>query len=257
MRAHHSKKRLRILLLFCLLLFCISAVQVVRITSGLQKEQKALDMLAVQKSENQEKSVTGTKGENGMLQAYEALYKENQDLAGWIRIEGTKLNYPVMFTPETPEYYLHRSFDRSDSVSGVPFIGEGSSPAGSNVMVYGHHMKNGTMFAVLLKYAEEDFWNEHPVIWFDSLYEENVYEVVGAFYSRVCDQKENAFKYYEYTDLSSPKQFDAYLRQVKEASLYDTGIAAEYGEQILTLSTCSYHVKNGRFVVVARKIKNR
>lgn len=260
------KKMLIFLLGSFMLLFCISAFQVVRIFSNLQEEEKEFAALSAWKSEaytpenpadhTAAAGISGD-GEGRMLEAYEALYQKNPDLAGWLRIDTTKVNYPVMFTPEDPEYYLHRSFDKETSVSGVPFIGEGSFADSTNIMIYGHNMKNGTMFATLLKYAQKEFWREHPVIQFDNLYEENMYEIIGAFYSKAYLQEESGvFKYYQYPDLSTPELFDEYYAQVKKASLYDTGIEAEFGEQLLTLSTCSYHVKDGRFVVVARKMRN-
>lgn len=255
-------KKSQVILLFCFAaLFCVSVVQVLRILGGLQEEEKEFAALSAYRAERQAESPgpagtseTSETGEDGqkLLASYESLYQKNPDLAGWLCIDGTKLNYPVMYTPEDPEYYLYRSFSGEKSVSGVPFIGAGSSPDGTNITIYGHNMKNGTMFAALLKYAGEDFWREHPVIRFDNLYEEHTYEVVGAFYSKVSDQ-DGIFNYYQYPELNTPELFEEYYRQVKAASLYDTGVEAEYGDQLLTLSTCSYHTKDGRFVVVARK----
>lgn len=191
--------------------------------------------------------------ENGHLTLYDALWRQNNDLAGWMYIEGTKLDYPVMYTPEDPEYYLHRGFSKRYAASGCLFIGPGSAPDMSHVIVYGHHMKNGAMFGSLDRYKKAEYFREHPVIHFDSLTEERTYEVLGAFYSRVyTDADEGVFRYYQYTDLSREEDFSAYVRQVKAASLYDTGVEAAFGDKLLTLSTCSYHTENGRFVVVAR-----
>lgn len=192
--------------------------------------------------------------ENGHLIQYDALWKQNNDLAGWLYIEGTKLDYPVMYTPEDPEYYLHRGFYRDYAASGCLFIGPGSTPEGSHAVVYGHHMKNGTMFGSLDQYQKESYYRDHPVIHFDTLTEEGSYEVLGVFYSRVyTDADEGVFRYYQYTDLAGEDAFNDYVRQVKAASLYDTGVEAVYGDKLLTLSTCSYHTENGRFVVVARQ----
>lgn len=192
--------------------------------------------------------------ENGHLIQYDALWKQNNDLAGWLYIEGTKLDYPVMYTPEDPEYYLHRGFYRDYAASGCLFIGPGSTPEGSHAVVYGHHMKNGTMFGSLDQYQKESYYRDHPVIHFDTLTEEGSYEVLGVFYSRVyTDADEGVFRYYQYTDLAGEDAFNDYVRQVKAASLYDTGVEAVYGDKLLTLSTCSYHTENGRFVVAARQ----
>lgn len=188
------------------------------------------------------------------LSPYTALKEGNADLFGWIKIEGTKLDYPVMYTPEEPEYYLRRAFDKSNSVSGVPFLDGNFIEGGNHYLIYGHNMKNGTMFHALLDYAEPEFWNEHPSITFDTLQKNGSYTVIGAFYSRVYYQDEtDVFRFYAYSDLSDPEVFLEYVNNVAAASLYDTGESAAYGDTLLTLVTCSYHTKNGRFVVVARK----
>ena len=189
-----------------------------------------------------------------VLEAYAPLYAQNPDLFGWIQIEDTAVNYPVMYTPEDSEYYLHRAFNGEETFSGVPFMDAECFLDCGNYLVYGHHMKNGEMFAPIVQYAKESFWEEHPVILFNTLYETGVYEVIGAFYSRVFGEREtDVFRYYAYTDLTDPELFDAYVQQVQEASIYDTGIKAEYGDQLLTLSTCEYGREDGRFVVVAKR----
>ncbi len=182
------------------------------------------------------------------------LARQNPDFAGWLSVAETDLSYPVMYTPAEPEYYLHRGFDKSDAASGCLFIGEGSAPDSSHIVIYGHNMKNGTMFGALMPYAKKDYWQAHPLISFDNLAGEGVYEIIGVFYSQVYrEADEGVFRYYRYTDLMDEERFQQYIRQVKVASLYDTGVMAEYGDQILTLSTCSYHMEDGRFVVVARR----
>ncbi len=182
---------------------------------------------------------------------YEVLARENPDLAGWLSIEGTAVDYPVMWTPEEPEYYLRRAFDKSRAVSGSLFIGAGCAPDGAHVIVYGHNMRDGSMFGSLSRYAREDYAAAHPVIRFDTLTQTGEYRVLAAFYSHAYIPGEEGFRYYQFTDLSRPEDFENYVRQAREAALYDTGTPAEYGDRLLTLSTCSYHRENGTFVVVA------
>lgn len=191
-----------------------------------------------------------------MLREYVAVYEQNSDFYGWLRIDGTQVNYPVMFTPDDPEYYLHRAFDKSESHSGTPFLDSYCFEGCGNLLIYGHHMNNGTMFGSLPKYAEKSFWEEHKTIYFDTLYERGEYEIVAAFYGKALNEGESGFRYYLYTDLTSSEIFDEYISQVYDAALYDTGIKAEFGDELITLSTCSYHTDNGRFIVVARKIKD-
>lgn len=190
--------------------------------------------------------------EDPKWEQYRLLREQNQDFAGWLSIQGSKIDYPVMYTPEEPEYYLRRAFDGSYAVSGSLFLGAGCTPEGSHRIIYGHHMNNGTMFGSLQEYQDPAYWAEHREICFDTLESEGKYEVLAAFYSRIYKvSEEDVFRYYQYADLSDPERFDEYVEQVRAAALYDTGITAEYGDRLLTLSTCSYHTKNGRFVVVA------
>lgn len=185
---------------------------------------------------------------------YAPLKEMNPDFFGWISIEGTVVDYPVMYTPQDPEHYIHRDFEGSPSQSGVPFLSGSWKEGCGNYLIYGHHMKNGSMFASLVSYAKESYWREHPVIHFETLTDSADYEVLAAFYSRVYEREEQGvFRYYDYTDLSREDLFDSYLDQVTDAALYDTGVRAAYGDTLLTLSTCSYHTDDGRFVVVARR----
>ena len=114
-------------------------------------------------------------------------------------------------------------------------------------------MKNKSMFGTLPDYADQGYWETHKTIRFDTLFEHGEYAVIAAFYSRIYGEGEQGFRYYQYTDLTDPAVFAEYMEQVKAAALYDTGFSAEYGDELITLSTCSYHTASGRFVVVAKK----
>lgn len=198
---------------------------------------------------------TGEQGQQ-ILARYQTVYGMNQDMFGWISIEGIPFSYPVMHTPEDEEYYLRRGFDGAYARSGVPFIDADCYTGCGNYVIYGHNMTNGTMFAQLLAYEDEEFWKEHPVIHFDTLYEVGEYEVVAAFYSRVYYKYESdKFRFYEYTDLTDPDDFSKYVGEVFDLALYDTDADVRYGDELITLITCSYEhrIENERFVVVARK----
>lgn len=193
--------------------------------------------------------------EDGVLPQYQALWEKNQDLAGWLSIEGTAIDYPVMHTAQDEEYYLRRAFDRSNSVSGTPFLAAGCFTGCGNYIIYGHNMKDGSMFAALLNYADDTFWEEHPTIRFDTLEETGTYQVLAAFYIDVSLSEDGvAFPFYEYTGLRDEAIFQEYLAQVGDRALYSTGVTAEFGEQLLTLSTCSYNTSDERFVVVAKQV---
>lgn len=245
-----------LLLLLFGILFLFSAYMVYGIISQAHREQENFEQLkeAVKQPSADPDQPQGAL-ENGEAPSPFAVLKEkNPDFFGWISIEGTKLDYPVMHTPGDPEYYLRRDFDGKDSQSGVPFLSASCYEGCGNYLIYGHNMKNGSMFATLLSYAHRDFWEQHPVVRFDTLSGSGEYEILAAFYSEAYPQDaQGVFRYYQYTDLSDPDVFAEYMEQVQSAALYETGITAEYGDSLLSLSTCSYHTKNGRFVVVARK----
>lgn len=193
-------------------------------------------------------------GEAQILPRLAELYEQNPDLAGWIQIADTVIDYPVMFTPEDGEKYIYADFEGHFDVEGLPFIEDDCSmdPESDNLIIYGHNMKNGTMFASLMDYADKSYWEEHPVITFSTLYEEREYEIVAAFYDRVYYKYENCFKFYQFIDAEDEEHFAEALTYYKDNALYDTGVSAEYGDRLITLVTCAYHVENGRFVVVAR-----
>ncbi|MCE5189126.1 MAG: class B sortase [Eubacteriales bacterium] len=189
-----------------------------------------------------------------VLSRFAELYAENPDLGGWIRIEGTKVDYPVMFTPNDPQKYLHRSFKGESSSRGVPFIGEGCEirPRSDNITIYGHHMKSGDMFAAIVGYEDDAFWREHPYVEFCTLYEEAEYEVFAVIETDVYKARD--LRCYTFVNADSEEDFDDYLSRIQAASLYDTGIDVAYGDELVTLSTCGYHTSNGRFLVIAKKV---
>ena len=190
-----------------------------------------------------------------ILPEYLDLFGKNGDMFGWVRIEGTALDYPVMYTPKRPEYYLSHDFDRKKSESGIPFMDASCYEGCGNYLIHGHNMHHNGMFAPLLKYENHEFWQNHSTIYFDTMYETGVYEVMAMFRSKVYEADEDGLRYYAYTDLTDESRFNYFVEKVKIASIYETGVTAEFGDELLTLSTCSYHTDNGRFVVVAKKIR--
>ena len=182
-----------------------------------------------------------------------ALHEKNPDCVAWITIEGTVIDYPVMYRPGQKNYYLHRDFNGKHVSAGALFIAENCDPDDSdNVIIYGHHMNSGKMFAALNKYKKQSFYEEHSRIVYETLNGQETYEVMFAFTTPVYTG--NDFAYYAFSKAKSAEEYDAYVTACRERSLYDTGVTAQYGDKLLTLSTCEYSQKNGRMVVVARKI---
>ena len=191
-----------------------------------------------------------------MLPEYAELYEQNNDLIGWICIEDTKINYPVMQSLDEPNFYLKHGFDKGYTDYGCPYVGENCdvSKPSDNLIIYGHHMKNGSMFSDLEKFKKKDFWEEHKTFSFNTLYEKQTYEVIAVFKTVVYTGSANEFKYFQFSDAQTPEQFDEYIAKCKEKALYDTGVSAEYGDKLITLSTCEYSNTNGRLVLVAKRI---
>jgi sortase B len=186
-----------------------------------------------------------------VYEQYGDLLIENADMIGWIKIDGTTIDYPVMLTPDRPDYYLKRGFDKQPSDYGVPYVAESCviDPQSDNVIIYSHHMKSGKMFGVLEGYKDEGFWREHPVVRFDTFSGFGTYEIIAAF-----KVNPNDFSYNAFVNAADEAEFDAYVRRCRELSFYDTGLTASYGDKLLTLSTCEYSEEGNRLVVVARKI---
>ena len=191
-----------------------------------------------------------------ILARYSELYKKNKDLAGWLRIPDTPIDYPVMFTPEDPEHYLRRDFDGNYSISGTLFIDERNDlkEFSDNTIIYGHHMKSGTMFGSLQKYEDEKFFQEHKYIYFDTIYEKGTYEVIAAFKTQIYEKNYKGFVFYDFINAETEQDFTIFVDQVQRMTPYDSVGSVHYGDKLLSLSTCAYHVENGRYVVIAKKI---
>lgn len=189
-----------------------------------------------------------------ILKKYQDLYEKNQDMVGWLSIEGMQIDYPVMRC-EDGEYYLHHDFYGEEDKYGCLFVKEEADvdTPGTNFIIYGHNMKDGSMFGDLDLYREEEFFREHREISFDTLYEERTYEIMAVFLSQVYENDQDVFKYYQFYEAKTPEEFDTFYENVKKLSFYDTEVEAEYGDTFLTLSTCTYHVEDGRLVIVAKK----
>lgn len=191
-----------------------------------------------------------------VLDEYKTLYEKNKKLIGWLKIDDTIIDYPVMQTGDN-SYYLEHNFNQEYDKNGSLFLDYNCSiyPRSTNLIIYGHHMKSGQMFGQLQKYAKQSYGEKHSIITFDSIYEKATYQVMYVFRSQVYNEDDLVFKYYQFIDANSEKEFDSYMNEMAKMSLYDTGVTASYGDSLLTLSTCDNSQTDGRFVVVAKRIK--
>ena len=192
-----------------------------------------------------------------ILPQYRALYEKNSDLIGWLRIDGTDIDLPVVQTPGDNEYYLRRGFDRFYAVGGTLFLDERCSVSAdaptANWLIYGHNMRDGSMFGQLVRYRDEDFYKAHPTFTFDTLYESGTWQVVAAVDTSLGA---DALPYYTFFDADTKLDWQHRVRAVTEKALYDTGVTPEYGAQLLTLSTCgdTRPDTDARFALLAVRI---
>ena len=183
----------------------------------------------------------------------QSLYSINNDIIGWIKIDDTQINYPVMQTKDRPNYYLRKDFYNNYSQWGTPYLSENCDiKTSDNLIIYGHHIKNYKMFGELEKYKEKKYYESHKIIKFYTMDKSEEYEIIFVFTTTVYDNK--GFKYYQYFNLKSKNEFDTFINKCKELSIYNTNKAVEYGDKFITLSTCEYSRTNGRLVIVAKKI---
>jgi len=182
------------------------------------------------------------------------LYVRNPDLVGWLTIPGTNVDYPVVQRPEETDYYLYRDFYGKSDAHGCLYAREECDVAApsDNVTIYGHRMNDLTMFAHVGYYEKRSFWEEHQYLYFDTLTEHHTYQVFCVFVTSATYGK--GFQYHLFQDAADQAEFDSFVASCNTLRLYDTGLSAQYGDKLLTLSTCEYGQENGRLVVVAKRI---
>ena len=250
------------MLIFCCAVFIFSSTMLIWDCTQGEKEEAAFKKLATVVADSVQGPVPtpgityeppATSQPPALLEQYRVLYEQNADMVGWIKVDGTEIDYPVMYTGD--DFYLSHGFDKAESKSGVPFIDKrcAMEPFGTNTIIYGHHMRNGMMFAGLERYMDEGFYKKNAVIRFDTLYEQREYDIIAVFKSQIYHKSDTVFKHYNFLTAEDAASYDKYITNIKALSLYDTGVTAEYGDEFITLSTCAYHTKNGQFVVVAKK----
>lgn len=208
-------------------------------------------------SEEPGESLPSNTGDDVLLR-YSQLYEQNHDLAGWITIEGTNIDYPVMYVQGDNDMYLHRNFKKEYDAGGVPFI-DGNctlNPRDNNLVIYGHSMNDKSMFQNLLNYREESYYKKHPIVRFDTLKEQARYQIVAVIMTEAKSPEDPGFHYdtsYRFDDESA---FNDYWQNISSLSLYETGCSPVYEDELITLSTCEYSSEDGRLAVIAKKIKN-
>lgn len=192
--------------------------------------------------------------EPGMLPGYKEIYEMNNHVVGWIKMEGTQMDYPVMQTPEEPNFYLYRNFDKADSTRGCIYAREvcDINEPSDNITLFGHNMADGSMFACLNAYTSKAAWENNSLIFFDTLNEYHTYKIFAVF--KTSANVGQGFSYHQFVDADNEEEFNEFVSTCKKLAFYDTGITPVYGDKLICLSTCEYTLDNGRLVVAAVRI---
>ena len=232
----------------------LTSIAILLMYASQSKQQAHLysDLAAVRKQETQQEIAS----QSSVQPTSRNLYLENSDMVGWIQIEGTSIDYPVMQTPADPNYYLKHDFEKRYTDYGCPFMQADCDAIASsdNLIIYGHNMKDGSMFADLAKYGSKDFWQAHKTVWFDTALGSSAYEIFAVIHTTVQADADDVSLFYRFVDAASPEEFADYVSACQARALYDTGISAQYGDKLLTLSTCDNITDNGRWLVIGKRI---
>lgn len=255
-------KKYIIILLLLIVILAISSFFIIKEFAENKKETDIYDELqeiVIEENtdidtKNVDTEIEKSEGESSNKYNLENIAKINSDVVGWIKIENTNIDYPVM---QNGDYYLHRNIYKNYSSHGTPYLAEYCNIQYSdNLIIYGHHMNDNSMFAQLDNYKKHSFYEDHKYIKFYSYYNgktiEKTYEVAIAFKTVVYSDK--GFKYYNYTNFSDVQELNDFIENCRKLEFYNTGIDINYGDKLITLSTCEYSQKNGRIVVVAKQI---
>ena len=235
-----------------------------RLTGG---RKEGADRAAAERAGQAETETAGQNAEEGTdraarLDRRRRSWEANPDTIGWISIPGTEIDYPVMYTPEDPDFYLNHGFDREPSAGGMIYLDAGDDGGGRkaqepaeaeaakriNFILYGHHMKNGTMFAGLEQYLDPEFFKEHRTIFFDTLAGTGEYEVFAVFSMTAAEAKEQLAPY---LTAETKEQYGRLMETVRAKSLHGPKETPEWPRRLLTLMTCEYTQNEGRLFLMA------
>ena len=250
-----KKKSKKIILLTYFILVSLIIISVIYIIKEFywkkeaEEETKIIDTIEVDESKV-------TKETTKKMIQVKSLKQENSDIVGFLEIENTNISYPVVQGNDN-EYYMTHNYKKEKSKNGSIFLDKDYdwNIVENNYLIYGHNLNNGTMFQELLKYENENYYKEHPTILFTTIDEEQTFDIISVFKSKVYYTSDNVFKYYFFINPKTEEKYNDYIKNIKQESLYKIEKTANYGTQLITLSTCSYHVKDGRFVIVGAKVE--
>ena len=255
------KKLKKILYPLCLIILVFACWNLWKIKTSTRQTEELYEKLAQQADSSKSEPQSDTKAEDsqknhsknhslGINTKIQKLQQQNEELVGWLKIDGTVIDYPVMQTATDNDYYLTHDFERNDNVHGTPFLDVNCSlETSDNLIIYGHHMKDGTMFQNLMLYRDAAFCTSNEWILWDTLEESTRYRVV--FVIVISKIETETFPYYDYVDLSDKDRYQEFLDGCSEYAVLKSSELPHPGTKLLTLSTCEYSKEDGRLVIVA------
>ena len=248
-----KKKKIMIIIIYIILVLLIIFSIIYILKELYWKKQAINEAKIIDTIEIDEKKVT--KESSKKILQVRSLKQENQDVVGFLEIENTNISYPVVQGKDN-EFYMTHNYKKEKSKNGAIFLDKNYdwNIESNNLLIYGHNLNNGTMFQELLKYENEDYYKKHPIILFTTEDEEKKYEIISVFKSKVYNKQDDVFKYYFFINRKTEYEYKNYIENIKKISIYNIENTAKYGEELISLSTCSYHIKDGRFVVVGKEM---
>lgn len=192
-----------------------------------------------------------------VLPEFADLYNSNPDMVGWINIPETEINYPVMQTIADEDFYIDHDFYGAKDSNGTIFVDARCDIVNqpSNTILYGHNMRSGMMFGSLKKYQKKDYYNSHQYIYFDTIYEHRIYQVVAVCLSKVSFQDETGFRYYNYIEGNNHTEFQEFYDNISSLNVHEGAVELVPSDKILTLSTCNSYTEDGRLFIVAKRVQ--
>lgn len=230
-----------------------SAIEEIRI-----EKQKAIENAETDTQDTKSASIASDTEDEQILKGYKSLHEEDNDLYGWITIEDTDIDFPVMFTPDDPNFYEDKNQEKKVCKSGGWWIWiDGQTTEDTeNVIIYGHNMRRGEMFGSLKNYYKDQvFYEAHKYIQFDTLYERGTYEIISVVKTKDYGEDESHYQFYDHMELDSEEEFQEYVDNAKKNAWFPIETTAEYGDRLITLSTCDYWTDEGRLLIIAKKIR--
>lgn len=231
------------------MIIVFSLIQLHRINA--EKEKTIFEFKELQSLVNEDISQNNNSEIHSANSAFQELKEKNNDFIGWITVNGTNIDYPVVRNNDDPEFYLNHNFNKEEDKHGIPFASQSSLiPDGDNIIIYGHHMRDGTMFSELKKFTDSDFCEENHLIELSTINTTATYEVIMVF--KISESDTEKFPYHTFTSFNNITA-NEYLSKAQEYAIWSSKESVTDNTKLLTLSTCEYSLKNGRLVIIAKK----